>query len=293
MTANATTDTKEMSSTGFLQRFRIVMQSALPPSAIIGMILIAIVVAGSLLAPLLTSASPIALSNDVLQAPSWAHPMGTDDLGRDNFARVLYGGRVSLSVGIFSGVVGIFFGMTVGMIAGYFGGAVDQILMRVSEVFQVLPRLIVVCIVVALLGTGFLKIVLIIGSLSWPATARIIRSRVLVLRGEDFVTAAVMSGATWPRLILRQILPNIMSFFLVSASLQVASAILSESILSFLALGDPTRPSWGFLLQQGQIFMQQAWWLTTFPGLALAMTILGLNLCGDGLGSFTMLGARR
>jgi peptide/nickel transport system permease protein len=263
-------------------------------SAAVGTLLVAIVVAATLLAPILTDADPLALGKDVLLGPTGTHPMGTDDLGRDVLARVLYGGRVSLSVGIFSAIIGMLFGMSVGMIAGFFGGVVDDVLMRLTEVFQVLPRLIVAIVVVAVIGTGFFKIVVVIGCLSWPATARIIRSRVMVLRNEDFVAAATMSGAGWPRLILRQIVPNVLPFFMVSATLQIASAILSESFLSFLGLGDPDRPSWGYLLQQGQIFTQQAWWLTTFPGIALAITILGLNLLGDGFGaSMKIVGWRR
>jgi peptide/nickel transport system permease protein len=268
--------------------------AGVPPSAVIGFLLIGIVVFATLLTPLLTAADPLALSRDVLQSPSAAHPMGTDDLGRDVFSRVLHGGRVSLTVGLFSALISLAFGMGIGMIAGFFGGAVDEVLMRVTEVFQILPRLIVAIVVVALLGASIVNIIVVIGCLAWPATARIIRSRVLVLRNEEFMSAAVMSGATWVRIIWRQVLPNVLPYFLVSSSLQIAAAVLSESFLSFLGLGDPSRPSWGLLLQQGQLYMQQAWWLTTFPGVALAMTILGLNLIGDGLStSMKILGGHK
>lgn len=266
----------------------------LGPSAIVGIVFVAIVAGATLLAPFLTDADPAALGGPILQAPSFAHPMGTDDLGRDLFARVLYGGRVSLIVGAFSALIGLGFGMTVGMVAGFFGGAIDESLMRLTEVFQIIPRLLVAIVVVTLLGSSVFNVILVIGFLSWPATARVIRAQVLVLRQEEFMAAAVMSGANWARMILRHALPNVLPYFLVSASLQIASAILSESFLSFLGLGDPTKPSWGLLLQQGQLFLQQAWWLTTFPGLALAMTILGLNLMGDGLGAaFKVLGGRK
>lgn len=264
----------------------------LAPATIIGVAFLLIVVGGAVFAPWLTHHQPLALSEDALLAPSWAHPMGTDDLGRENFARVLYAARTSLSVGLFSGVIAMLFGMTIGMAAGYFGGAIDDSLMRVSEAFQVLPRLIVACIIVALFGPSFLHIILVIGLLSWPGTARVIRSRVLVLRKEEFITAAIMSGSGWGRVIWRQILPNVAPYFFVSASLQIASAILSESFLSFLGLGDPSRPGWGYLLQEGQIYMQQAWWLTAFPGVALAITILGLNLLGDGFGRAKMMTGR-
>jgi peptide/nickel transport system permease protein len=254
-----------------------------PVAALIGGILVAIVVIGVLFAPLFTSTDPMALSQNTLLEPSWAHPLGTDDLGRDNLARVLYGGRVSLLIGLFSAALSVILGMTIGMVAGFFGGVLDEVLMRITEAFQILPKLLVAVVVVSLIGSGLTNEVLVIGLLSWPVTARVIRGRVQVIRHEEFIAAAEMSGASWLRVLVRHVAPNVFSFLLVSASLQVASAIMSESFLSFLGLGDPTHPSWGLLLQQGQLFLNEAWWLTTFPGVALAMTILGLNLLGDGL----------
>ena len=253
-------------------------------STVLGVGFVAIICFGTLFAPLLTAADPLGLSKETLLGPGPAHPFGTDDLGRDVLARVLYGGRVSLSVGLFSAVLSLGLGMTIGMVAGFFGGALDEVLMRVTEAFQILPKLLVAVVVVSLIGSGLANEILVIGLLSWPATARVIRGRVQVIRHEEFIAAAEMSGASWVRVLARHVTPNVLSFLLVSASLQVASAIMAESFLSFLGLGDPTHPSWGLLLQQGQLFLQQAWWLTTFPGIALAMTILGLNLMGDGLG---------
>ena len=236
----------------------------------------------------------MALSSDTLLEPAWAHPMGTDDLGRDELARVLYGGRASLVIGLFSALLSVILGMTIGMVAGFFGGAIDETLMRITEAFQILPKLLVAVVVVSLIGSGLTNEVLVIGLLSWPATARVIRGRVQVIRHEEFIAAAEMSGASWLRVLVRHVAPNVVSFLLVSASLQVASAIMSESFLSFLGLGDPAHPSWGLLLQQGQLFLSDAWWLTTFPGIALAMTILGLNLLGDGVsGSRIVAGSRR
>jgi peptide/nickel transport system permease protein len=249
---------------------------------LIGGLLLAVVVTGALLAPVLTAADPLALGTETLRPPGWGHVMGTDDLGRDVFARVLYGGRISLVIGLFSAVLSVCFGMTIGMMAGFFGGVADETLMRVTEVFQILPKVLVAVVVVSLIGGSLANEILVIGLLSWPATARIIRGRVQVIRGEEFIAAAAMSGASTARVIYRHVLPNVLPYFLVSASLQIASAILSESFLSFLGLGDPSHPSWGLLLQQGQLFLQQAWWMTTFPGIALAMTVLGLNLLGDG-----------
>jgi peptide/nickel transport system permease protein len=265
-----------------------------PISTVVGCLLVLIVVAAVVCAPLITRADPMGLSPDTLLDPSWAHPMGTDDLGRDGLARVLYGGRVSLLIGLFSAALSVILGMTIGMVAGFFGGAIDEILMRVTEAFQILPKLLVAVVVVSLIGSGLTNEVLVIGLLSWPVTARVIRGRVQVIRHEEFIAAAEMSGASWLRVLVRHVAPNVVSFLLVSASLQVASAIMSESFLSFLGLGDPAHPSWGLLLQQGQLFLSEAWWLTTFPGIALAMTILGLNLLGDGVsGSRIVAGSRR
>jgi peptide/nickel transport system permease protein len=260
-------------------------------STIIGIVLVTIPLLAALLAPYLTGADPMALSGQTLRTPSFAYPMGTDDLGRDVFARVLYGGRISLTVGVFSALIAITIGTAVGTIAGFFGGRVDDILMRVTEMFQIIPRFLLAIVVVALLGGGQAKIIIIIGLLSWVGTARVVRAQLLVLRGEEFVLAATMGGASSSRMILRHILPNVVPFIIVSGSLQTGGAILTESFLSFLGLGDPSHPSWGLLLQQAQLYLQQAWWMSTFPGLALSMTILGLNLMGDGLAS--KFGARQ
>lgn len=254
-------------------------------STIVGICLISVPILASLLASFLTSADPLALGKETLRAPSLIHPMGTDDLGRDVFARVLYGGRISLIVGVFSALIAITIGTAVGTISGYAGGRTDEILMRVTEMFQIIPRFLLAIVVVALIGSGQGKIIVIIGILSWVGTARIVRAQLLVLRGEEFVYAAIMGGASPVRVIVRHILPNVVPFIIVSGSLQTAGAILTESFLSFLGLGDPSHPSWGLLLQQAQLFLQQAWWMSAFPGLALSTTILGLNLVGDGLAS--------
>jgi peptide/nickel transport system permease protein len=251
----------------------------------IGLVLVAIPCLAAVLAPLLTHADPMALGPESLRPPAWIHLMGTDDLGRDEFARVLYGGRISLMVGLFSALIAVLVGTMIGTVAGYFGEGIDDLLMRFTEVFQIIPRFLLAIVVVALLGGGQGKIILIIGLLSWPGTARVIRSQLLVIRGEEFVSAATMSGASSARIIMRHILPNVLPFIIISASLQTAAGVLVESYLSFLGLGDPSQPSWGLLLQQAQLYLQQAWWMSAFPGTFLSITILGLNLIGDGLAS--------
>jgi peptide/nickel transport system permease protein len=182
-------------------------------------------------------------------------------------------------------MIAVLVGTMIGTVAGYFGEGIDDLLMRFTEVFQIIPRFLLAIVVVALLGGGQGKIILIIGLLSWPGTARVIRSQLLVIRGEEFVSAATMSGASSARIIIRHILPNVLPFIIISASLQTAAGVLVESYLSFLGLGDPSQPSWGLLLQQAQLYLQQAWWMSAFPGTFLSMTILGLNLIGDGLAS--------
>jgi peptide/nickel transport system permease protein len=260
-------------------------------STYVGIGLIGVPLFAALLAPFLAGADPMALSAQTLRSPTLAHLMGTDDLGRDVFARVLYGGRISFMVGLFSALIAITIGTAVGLIAGYFEGRTDEILMRITEIFQIIPRFLLAIVVVALLGGGIVKIIVIIGILGWVGTARVVRAQLLVLRREEFVLAATLGGASSLRIITRHILPNVVPFIIVSASLQTGGAILTESFLSFLGLGDPSRPSWGLLLQQAQLHLQQAWWMSTFPGIALSVTILGLNLVGDGLAS--KFGARR
>ena len=252
-------------------------------STMIGATGLAAIVALAVLGPVLWPLDPLALTSDRFLPPALAHPMGTDDLGRDVFARVVLGARISLTIGLLSALIATVFGCAVGAVSGYFGGVADEVLMRVTEVFQVVPRFLLAIVIVALFGAGLNKIVLVIGFLSWPGTARIIRAQVLVLRGEEFVLSALMSGASTARVILRHILPNVLPLVVVAAFLQTGAAILVESFLSFLGLGDPSQPSWGMLVQQAQLYLRSAWWMTTFPGIALAVTIFSLNLLGDGL----------
>jgi peptide/nickel transport system permease protein len=248
----------------------------------IGLLLILIV---AVLGKIAWPVDPLELTPHKFIPPSLAHPMGTDDLGRDVLARVILGSQISLTVGFSSALIATVVGCAFGATAGYFGGWADEVLMRVAEVFQIVPRFLLAIVIVAVFGAGLNKIILVIGLLSWPGVARIVRAQFLILRSEEFVLAAETSGASTSRIIFRHILPNVMSTVIVAAFLQMGAAILVESFLSFLGLGDPARPSWGMLLQQAQLYLRSAWWMTTFPGLALSLTIFSLNLLGDGLGS--------
>jgi peptide/nickel transport system permease protein len=218
------------------------------------------------------------------EAPSLTHPMGTDDLGRDELTRVLIGGRVSLSVGVLAMVVSVLVGTLVGACAGYFGGGVDSLLMRLTELFIAFPQLFILILLAALFGTGFWTIVLVVGLLRWMPVARLVRAAFLQLKQQEYVTAARALGASTNRIMWSHILPNSFSSIIVAATLGVAGAVLTESTLSFLGLGIqlPTA-TWGNMLRAAQNDMTTAPWLAFFPGLFIFLTILSINYLGDGL----------
>jgi len=216
--------------------------------------------------------------------PSLAHIMGTDDIGRDLFTRLLYGGQISLAIGIFSALVGTGVGTLMGSLAGYYGKALDNFIMRVTDVAFSIPSLPLLIILSAYAKSAIPVMILVIGLLSWMSTARIVRATVLSIRERDFTLAARAVGAQDARIIARHILPNALAPIIVGATLGVGGAIIAESSLSFLGLGVqvPT-PSWGNMLQDSQSTMASRPWLTIFPGMAILITVLGINFLGDGL----------
>lgn len=249
-----------------------------------GLAVLAALILIGILGPFLAPHSPTSVSaGPPMQAPSSAHWMGTDDLGRDVLSRVLVGIRVSLAVGIAAAVIASIVGVTVGATAGFFGGRIDDLLMRTTEVFQVIPRFFLAVVLVALFGANLLNIILAISLLSWPELARIIRAEFLTLRTRQFVDAARVSGADTKTLIFVEILPNALAPVIVNATLQVGQAMLLEAGLSYLGLGDPNQISLGLLLRQSQEIMREAWWTTISPGVLLALAVLSVNLAGDGL----------
>src|SRR6478735_1537151 len=201
-------------------------------SALLGAIGLITIVAITVLGQVFWKIDPLSLGPDKFAPPSQHHIMGTDDLGRDVFARVILGAQISLTVGVFSALIATTVGCLIGALAGYFGGLVDELLMRATEIFQVIPRFLLAIVIVALFGTGLEKIVLVIGLLSWPGTARIVRAQFQILRSEEFVLSAIVSGATTGRVIWRHILPNVSAYLVLTAFLQTGAAILVEAFLS-------------------------------------------------------------
>lgn len=220
----------------------------------------------------------------IFEAPSLTHPMGTDSLGRDLATRILFGGRVSLEVGVLAALLAIVLGTLVGVLAGFYGGITDGALMRFVDVLLSIPRLFFLVLLAVFFGGSVLTIIVLLGALSWMRTARIVRATVLSLKGQEFVVAARCIGATDRRIMVRHLLPNTVAPIIVAATLGVAGAIIAESTLSFLGLGiqKPTS-SWGNLLTDATTDMGQAPWVAVFPGLAIFLAVVSINFVGDGL----------
>jgi peptide/nickel transport system permease protein len=219
-----------------------------------------------------------------LEAPSWAFPLGTDDLGRDVMTRLLYGARISLLVGFVAVGIATSIGILLGALAGFYGRWVDSLVMRFVDIMLCFPTFFLILAVIAFLEPSIWNIMIVIGLTSWMGVARLVRAEFLSLRERDFVVAARALGASDSRIIFRHLLPNALSPVLVSATLGVAGAILTESALSFLGIGvQPPTPSWGNMLIAGKQTLGTAWWLSAFPGLAILITVLGYNLLGEGI----------
>jgi peptide/nickel transport system permease protein len=235
-------------------------------------------------APLLAPVDPWAMAGAPFRPPLVdGFLFGTDTLGRDIAAGLVHGARVSLLIGLVSTLVALTIGVALGAVAGFYGGWVDDAVMRFTEFFQTIPNFVLLIVLVALFQPSIASIVVAIGVVSWPPLARIVRGEFLSLRSREFVQAAVVIGQSNARIIVSQILPNALSPIIVSASLLVATAVLLESALSFLGLGDPNVMSWGYMIGAARTVMRQAWWMPFFPGLAIVLTVLALNLVGEGL----------
>jgi len=255
--------------------------------AMTGAALVAALCLGALLAPLLAPYDPSEfgdISATGYRAPSAAHWLGTDQYGRDVLSRLLFGARISLSIGFVAVAFAVGIGTLVGLAAGYLGGRADNVLMRLVDLGLAFPRLFLVLLVVGLVGPSIWLVIAVLGATGWMGTARLVRAQVLGIRGADYVRAAVALGYSTPRIVWRHVLPNAMAPVVVSATLLVGQTILTEAVLSFLGLGVqmPT-PSWGVMIDEGRRVFPGVWWLSAFPGLAITLTVVGYNLLGDGL----------
>lgn len=265
--------------TSFLRRF------TRNYAALAGLIVLLAVVAFAVLAPYLYPQSPWRPVARPLLPPldDVNLLLGTDTLGRDIAAGMVHGARVSLTIGVVSTLVALLIGVPLGAAAGYAGGVLDDALMRFTEFFQTIPSFALAIVLVAILQPQLGSIVLAIGVVSWPPIARLVRGEVLSLRTREYVQAAITIGQSTPRIIFSQILPNTIAPIIVMGSLMIGTAILLESSLSFLGLGDPNLMSWGYMVGAGRTRLIDAWWISFFPGLAIFLTVLALNLAGEGL----------
>jgi peptide/nickel transport system permease protein len=252
---------------------------------VLGFSIIAVIVFACLAAPLLTTYGP--WDHDLaqaLQAPSGAHPLGTDEQGRDLFCRMLYGGRLTLFIAVTSVFAAFILGAGAGVAAGYLGGRTENIIMRATDVLLAFPSILLAIAIIATVGVGTTNIILAVGIYSVPQFARVARSATISVVRNDYVQAAVALGASHWGIVFRHVLPNALAPILVQATFRMASAILTAASLSFLGLGvPPGEPEWGAILNVGKKYLRVAPYLSTFPGLAIFLTIMGLNLMGDGL----------
>jgi ABC-type dipeptide/oligopeptide/nickel transport system permease subunit len=261
------------------------------PSALIGGAMIAMVLLVSLSFPLFYSVDP--LEQDLMarftppvwqDGGTWTYPLGADNLGRDVLVRLLYGSRVSLLVGFAAVLVAELAGILLGLFSGYYGGKLDSLIMRVADIFMAYPFMLLTISVIAVLGSSIFNLILVLGLSDWVTYARTIRGSVLSLKKKEFVEASRAIGTPHRVILFRHILPNVLSPMLVLGTLRVANIIIWESGLSFLGMGvPPPMPTWGRMLAEGRLYITDAWWLVTLPGLAIMVTILSINLLGDGL----------
>ena len=255
------------------------------PAAVAGVVLLVFMLVLALLAPWLYPGDPLDMVAPPLLWPGQdaAYPLGSDSLGRDVIAGIAHGARISLSVGVVAAVLSLVIGVLVGATAGYFGGRIDDVLVRITELFQTMPSFLFVIVVVAIGQPSVPVIVFAIGLASWPVIARLVRAEFRALRETEFVLAARSQGFSHARIIFQEMLPNALPPVIVTTSVLVASAILIESALSFLGMGDPNTVSWGSMIGEGRELLRTSWYLCALPGAAIVLTVLALNLVGEGL----------
>lgn len=287
MTQHASIPAKELMPrriTGWGRFGRLVMADK---KALVGLVLLSIFVFAAVFGPLISPYDPNDMAFDMILGPSLAHPLGTDDLGRDLLSRLIVGTQVSLFVGISTVTLALVIGVTLGVLAGYFGGWVDHVVMRYIDLQWAFPNFIIAVYLVAVLGTGLVNVIVAISLAFVDDFARIARGMVLSIKEEQYIAAARTVGASNFRIMWRHILPNATAPIIVQATVSVSYAILGEASLSFLGLGvEASTPTWGLILSESRSFISRAWWLGIFPGLAIMLTVLSINFLGDALRDF-------
>ena len=263
------------------QRWRYILRDK---KALFGLIVLTVLVLAAVTAPIVAPYDPNAMDFDMIGEPSWAHPLGTDDLGRDLLSRLIYGTRISLFVGISTVAISLAIGIVLGVVGGYYGGWFDAIIMRYIDLQWAFPNFIIAVYLVAVFGTGLSNVIVAISLAFIDDFARIARGMVLTIREEQYVDAARTVGASDSRIMWRHILPNAMAPIIVQATVSVSYAILAEAGLSFLGLGvESSTPTWGLILADARSFISRAWWLGFYPGLFIMVTVLSVNFLGDAL----------
>lgn len=248
-----------------------------------GAILLALLTLTAIFAPLIAPYNPLELTASSLAPPSWKHIFGTDDVGHDMFSLVIHGSRSSLSVGIATAIASLVVGGSVGILAGYFRGKTEIVLMRIAELFQTLPAIIIVLFLVAMLGSDFWLLVAAVALAIWPLQARLVYGQYIRLRETEYVAAARIAGLKSGHIIFREILPNAMQPIIVQVALDASIAILIEAALGYLGISDSNMVSWGQMLYTAQNFLSDAWWMSVFPGVAICFAVVGFNMLADGL----------
>jgi peptide/nickel transport system permease protein len=247
------------------------------------LVLLALVVS-AIFAPIVAPHDPLAQSSDLLEPPSRDHLIGTDELGRDILSRVIYGARISLTVGLVAVAIAAVAGTLIGLVAGFIGGIVDSIAMRAVDVLLAFPGIILAILIMATLGPSLINVMIAVGISAIPWYARTVRAATLVVKETDYILATRAAGATSTRIMFRHVLPNVVTPVIVLATIGIAGAILAISGLSFIGLGaQPPSPEWGSMLSQARLYLQRAWWITTFPGVAIMLSVLSINIIGDAL----------
>ncbi len=265
------------------------------PLTILGLVLTVFLLMVAIFAPIISPYDPIKQDlKNRLQPPSWEHPFGTDQLGRDIFSRVVWGSRISLLIAVIVVAISFTVGTTIGIISGYFGGKVDEVLMRITDMFMAFPRLVLALAVAAALGPGLFNTMLAIAFVSWVYYARLARASTLQIREEVYIEAARAIGASNRRILFLHVLPMVVTPVIVQATLDMGGTILTAAGLGFLGLGvQPPTPEWGVMVSEGRRFITEQWWVSTFPGLAILLATLGFNLLGDGINDILNVRARR